>query len=87
MQQMIPFLADKRDLTIVTNDFLARLVREKGGRAFVLPDPLPILEEREPADLEDAFLSLIQPEAEPDDATEADVGGAAARNAAGGGAS
>ena len=28
-------------LTIVTNAFLARLVEKMGGRAFVLPDPLP----------------------------------------------
>lgn len=31
------------DLTIVTNDFLAGLVRSSNGRAFVLPDKLPDL--------------------------------------------
>ncbi|CAN5541612.1 hypothetical protein BH09GEM1_BH09GEM1_01800 [soil metagenome] len=30
-------------LTLVTNDHLAGLVRAAGGRAFVLPDPLPVL--------------------------------------------
>jgi glycosyltransferase involved in cell wall biosynthesis len=31
------------DLTIVTNEYLADLVRKQGGRAFVLPDKLPSL--------------------------------------------
>ena len=30
-------------LTIVTNSYLAKLVREAGGRPFVLPDPIPVL--------------------------------------------
>lgn len=31
------------DLTIVTNEHLASLVRSYGGKPFVLPDPIPIL--------------------------------------------
>jgi len=34
----------KADLTIVTNEFLKNVVEEWGGRGFVLPDKLPILE-------------------------------------------
>lgn len=30
-------------LTIVTNQYLAKLVREAGGRPFVLPDPIPVM--------------------------------------------
>lgn len=33
----------KADLTIVTNTFLERLVAAKGGRGFILQDPLPVL--------------------------------------------
>ena len=31
-------------LTVVTNEFLAQLVRRAGGRAFILPDKLPSIE-------------------------------------------
>jgi len=34
------------DLTIVTTSYLAELVREAGGRPFVLPDPIPALARR-----------------------------------------
>jgi glycosyltransferase involved in cell wall biosynthesis len=37
------FTVRHADLTIVTNHFLAELVRKSGGRAFVLPDSLPDL--------------------------------------------
>lgn len=33
----------RADLTIVTNTFLERLVADKGGRGFILQDPLPVL--------------------------------------------
>jgi len=36
------------NLTIVTNKFLAELVKSKGGKAFILPDPLPQLEKHVP---------------------------------------
>ena len=38
------FILRKADLTIVTNENLARRVRSVGGRPFVLPDPLPSIE-------------------------------------------
>lgn len=48
------------DLTIVTNDFLAKLVEEVGGRPFVLPDALPTLEPTETYNLDGkANLLLI----------------------------
>lgn len=34
----------RADLTIVTNEGVASIVREHGGRPFILPDPLPRLE-------------------------------------------
>lgn len=37
------YTARKADLTIVTNDYLKRLVEERGGRGFVLQDKLPDL--------------------------------------------
>lgn len=43
------FLLSKADLTIVTNNRLAALVERAGGRAFVLPDPLPDLPLAAPA--------------------------------------
>jgi len=35
------FTLKRADLTIVTSNFLAKLVEDAGGKAFVLPDPLP----------------------------------------------
>jgi glycosyltransferase involved in cell wall biosynthesis len=39
------FTLRNADLTIVTNGPLAAIVEDKGGRSFVLPDPVPTLEE------------------------------------------
>ncbi|MBL4903591.1 MAG: glycosyltransferase [Desulfocapsa sp.] len=48
------------DLTIVTNDFLADIVRNYRGRAFVLPDKLPLLEFTEKENLKgDKNILLI----------------------------
>jgi len=41
------FTLKRADLTIVTNDFLAQLVRKAEGRPFVLPDKLPELTPRQ----------------------------------------
>lgn len=37
----------RADLTIVTNEFLAEVVRREGGRAHVLPDAIPALRPRD----------------------------------------
>lgn len=38
------FLLKHADLTIVTNNYLAEFVKEKGGNYFVLPDKIPVVE-------------------------------------------
>jgi glycosyltransferase involved in cell wall biosynthesis len=38
---LLPTLHRRADLTIVTNEIVARIVRRNGGRVFILPDPLP----------------------------------------------
>ncbi len=47
------------DLTIVTNDYLANLVRKAGGNAFVLPDMLPMLEMKETKKLKGKINLLL----------------------------
>jgi len=46
-------------LTLVSNDALARVVEEKGGRAAVLPDPLPTFRSREPIPLKGLYNALF----------------------------
>lgn len=41
------FTLNKADLTIVTNAFLAQLVKNIGGNPFILPDMMPMLKEKE----------------------------------------
>ncbi len=47
------------DLTIVTNGFLADLVRKAGGRAAILPDKLPEIPIRNPAFVKDHIRLLL----------------------------
>lgn len=50
----------KSDLTIVTNRFLADIVEKKGGRPFILPDRLPMLDQQVTVDgLGSAFNVLL----------------------------
>jgi len=39
------------DLTVVTNEFLANVVRNEGGRAHILPDAIPVLQRNDAKDL------------------------------------
>jgi len=41
VRRLVRFLLRHADRTIVTNESLARVVTEAGGRAIILPDPLP----------------------------------------------
>ncbi|MTI98605.1 MAG: glycosyltransferase family 4 protein [Marinobacter adhaerens] len=41
VRRLVRFLLKHADRTIVTNESLARVVTEVGGRAIILPDPLP----------------------------------------------
>ncbi len=43
LQRVADWLIARVDLVLVTNDGLARRVREVGGRPFVMPDPLPAI--------------------------------------------
>jgi len=43
LQRAADWLIARVDLVLVTNEGLARRVREVGGRPFVMPDPLPTL--------------------------------------------
>jgi len=47
------------DLTIVTNDYLADLVRKAGGRSIVLPDKLPVLTTPDPIDYKEITRLLF----------------------------
>jgi len=53
------FTLKHADLTIVTNDFLADLVKKSKGRAFVLPDKLPDLSPTESYALKGKFNILM----------------------------
>lgn len=47
------------DLTIVTNEYLSRIVKQNGGNSFVLPDKLPMLQARKSIDLSDYKFNLL----------------------------
>lgn len=47
------------DLTIVTNEFLANIVTNMGGRAYVLPDKLPDIRQTEKPQLIKGFSLLL----------------------------
>ncbi len=48
LQRLLDFYNARADLVIVTNEPHARYVRDRGGRAYVCPDPLPQLPAPEP---------------------------------------
>jgi glycosyltransferase involved in cell wall biosynthesis len=54
------FTLKNADLTIVTNEHLADLTRDHGGRAFVLQDPLPRLGDHPPVPLGGGF-NVVMP--------------------------
>jgi glycosyltransferase involved in cell wall biosynthesis len=41
LQRINHYVMRKANVTLVTNDNLAQYVRDKGGRPFVMPDPIP----------------------------------------------
>ena len=47
------------DLTIVTNDFLADYVKDKGGKSFILPDKLPKLDLAKSTDMDGEFNIIV----------------------------
>ena len=53
------FTIRKADLTIVTNSFLANIVKQMGGKAYVLPDKLPDLLQTENIKLNNGFNVLL----------------------------
>jgi glycosyltransferase involved in cell wall biosynthesis len=63
----------RADLTIVTNDFVKRLVESKGGRAFVLQDKLPTLAAAARPRLEGRFNAVFVCTFSPDEPLEAVV--------------
>lgn len=53
------FTIKNADLTIVTNEYLAGIIRDMGGRAYVLPDKLPDLEKSRAIQLEGFSIFMI----------------------------
>ncbi|MDZ7833627.1 MAG: glycosyltransferase [Desulfobacterales bacterium] len=53
------FTIKNADLTIVTNEYLAGIVRDMGGRAYVLPDKLPDLKKSRDIQLEGFSIFMI----------------------------
>ncbi|MCP4747048.1 MAG: glycosyltransferase [Desulfobacteraceae bacterium] len=47
------------DLTIVTNDYLKKLVKKKGGSAHVLKDKIPILNPKQELNLQGVFNVVV----------------------------
>jgi len=66
VQRLSRWVVRKADLTLVTNGALAAAVEEQGGRAFILPDPIPHAPEmsvaRLPGDFNAVLISTFAPD-------------------------